>query len=1494
VLCSVALAQIQAKKTATGSEQTPQKTTAIRTAVPENNGTHVAGSPKPHAMLFPVTDDGQGDPSYTAPADDRVVDPNECATAPVITGDPNNPVGIDIYLPCTGTYNVNDPYMPGACIGDGGDPPGEYYFNDSEWLKVIVPAGRTIMYVDDCAAPAGTGHAWPASPDGIFQVVSPKVGSACVSGYSNWNYLGCFNDNGCPNPPGSAYPYLERGTYNVVPGGAYWIMIARWPTNCDYTNTGWYRVTVRFGVACAMTCDPNAANTFAEREYAPGDMSQHINDGCFGTGALPAFAAIRCNEAVCGSSWYFDATSHDEDWYRLIVPGTSNVKLDWYAKAQFKADLKILRPGTTDPNNPCTGYTVVAQNDPNAFITCNSDPNAIASHAIVASTPPGEYYLTIAPTADTPGGFIYSAKVTETPCTVAHGACCDATNPSNPTCSVTIAANCTGTTKHYWGDGTICPPDYGCWVCPPGANISPEGVCSDGYVDTYDPGCAAGDSPLVPNELVCGQTWCGTSGTFVTGGSNARDNDWYFVDLTYNGSNPVWTAPADPNVYEARKIDIFVYAEFDAEVLIWDFLDPQNPCAGTVDPSVDVFAKAGEPIEFSFCKTKVADLVHAWGDFFIVVRPAFFGTSREYPCGSHYWIQMQCASQCDPGACCLPSDDCIEEVSAEVCGSLGGTFQGTGTTCFTANCPPKPIWYPLTDGLTIQEEYPFSTANWPPQQSSGHPNPAWFGGSSWTKEPGITYSPTLQGWGLTGTYKDAHMTLVINNLFVEFHIKKFWLQFDLYQEGSTALAWEPVLSPGSTIKNRTGKITQLPGGWVRWTWAADFDPQPAWERIQFRFTTWDLPNSKVVIRNLKFGTHCQGRIGNFPANSGSGTTFPTPDTPVEPDFPNPPGNGTWFFGGTVPVEWIAVLTSHRGVTGIGPGQNGNVVLKLHVGNASAPLTKHVWVRYDAYMGTSTSITRTETTATGSVIQNKDEGTPEDLGEGWKRHTVTFDIVPQPDWEEITWTLTSANDPTGVAIDNVLVATECAEQDGCCYPDGSCAETTLADCTGTWQGQGTHCVANPCANGACCYPDGSCAETTPADCTGDWQGPGTHCDPNPCALGACCDAVTGACSVVLQTACTGPWQLGVSCDPNPCCPGDPNTFCDSFAVPENEANCGVPLDTVDGGCNFTPAKLITLPSSGATICGNTAIIADPNDPGHVLFDTDWYWYHHIGVGKHLVTFMGAQFDGRVYVFGPYATANTTQLCDPNDTTAGWYWDFANCDFAGVYDPNALAGHYAIIVIPNQNLGLLTCGTASYELIVASGLPGACCILDPNNPPYCVETYGGLCTDVGGTFKGEGVLCSSSPCNPTGACCTPAGGCTQTLQVNCLSPNVWHGEWTSCSPNNCPQAPTGACCSTTGVCSVITQAACTGAGGHYYGNGTACRTGGGCPKTCKGDMNCDGRVTFVDIDLFVAALAGESHWTHWPCPWINADCNNTNSVNFTDIDPFVAVIGTTCLP
>ena len=66
----------------------------------------------------------------------------------------------------------------------------------------------------------------------------------------------------------------------------------------------------------------------------------------------------------------------------------------------------------------------------------------------------------------------------------------------------------------------------------------------------------------------------------------------------------------------------------------------------------------------------------------------------------------------------------------------------------------------------------------------------------------------------------------------------------------------------------------------------------------------------------------------------------------------------------------------------------------------------------------------------------------------------------------------------------------------------------------------------------------------------------------------------------------------------------------------------------------------------------------------------------------------------------------------------------------------------------------------------------------------------------------------------------------------------------------------------------------------------------PAGCPGDMNCDGRITFADIDFFVEALSGQSSWTHAPCLWLNADCNHDVDVTFADIDPFVSLIGTTC--
>jgi hypothetical protein len=66
---------------------------------------------------------------------------------------------------------------------------------------------------------------------------------------------------------------------------------------------------------------------------------------------------------------------------------------------------------------------------------------------------------------------------------------------------------------------------------------------------------------------------------------------------------------------------------------------------------------------------------------------------------------------------------------------------------------------------------------------------------------------------------------------------------------------------------------------------------------------------------------------------------------------------------------------------------------------------------------------------------------------------------------------------------------------------------------------------------------------------------------------------------------------------------------------------------------------------------------------------------------------------------------------------------------------------------------------------------------------------------------------------------------------------------------------------------------------------------CVVAMPGDSNCDGRVSFADIDPFVTALEGPSAFqTQYPeCRWMNADCNGDGRVNFGDIDPFVALLG-----
>jgi hypothetical protein len=73
---------------------------------------------------------------------------------------------------------------------------------------------------------------------------------------------------------------------------------------------------------------------------------------------------------------------------------------------------------------------------------------------------------------------------------------------------------------------------------------------------------------------------------------------------------------------------------------------------------------------------------------------------------------------------------------------------------------------------------------------------------------------------------------------------------------------------------------------------------------------------------------------------------------------------------------------------------------------------------------------------------------------------------------------------------------------------------------------------------------------------------------------------------------------------------------------------------------------------------------------------------------------------------------------------------------------------------------------------------------------------------------GVAFYPSPVPPMGACCFNDGRCALTCEMDCPDPGIWHGEWTACDPNPCPQPPPkGACCDlATGGCAFVTQDEC----------------------------------------------------------------------------------------
>ncbi len=122
-------------------------------------------------------------------------------------------------------------------------------------------------------------------------------------------------------------------------------------------------------------------------------------------------------------------------------------------------------------------------------------------------------------------------------------------------------------------------------------------------------------------------------------------------------------------------------------------------------------------------------------------------------------------------------------------------------------------------------------------------------------------------------------------------------------------------------------------------------------------------------------------------------------------------------------------------------------------------------------------------------------------------------------------------------------------------------------------------------------------------------------------------------------------------------------------------------------------------------------------------------------------------------------------------------------------------------------------------------GACCLFDYS----CAELTQGDCEAQGGTYNGDGVVCTPELCAPppppvTGACCLFDYSCAELTQGDCEAQGgTYNGDGVVCTPELCAPPPppaTGACCLADYSCAELTQADCGAQGGTYNGDGVVC--------------------------------------------------------------------------
>jgi len=142
------------------------------------------------------------------------------------------------------------------------------------------------------------------------------------------------------------------------------------------------------------------------------------------------------------------------------------------------------------------------------------------------------------------------------------------------------------------------------------------------------------------------------------------------------------------------------------------------------------------------------------------------------------------------------------------------------------------------------------------------------------------------------------------------------------------------------------------------------------------------------------------------------------------------------------------------------------------------------------------------------------------------------------------------------------------------------------------------------------------------------------------------------------------------------------------TPEGEANCGLPVDTVNGGCNSAPEVFSPI-SLGETVCGT----AEWNVTVPGFRDTDWYEYTVTTAGTYHWQVM-AEFPAAIFIIDASAGCAAPSVIGAYFTTG--------CGDLGVVSLDLVPGTYWFFVAPDFGGPPLTCG-AQYTATLWGELP-----------------------------------------------------------------------------------------------------------------------------------------------------------------------------------------------